>query len=109
MDLFSKDIILNASLSKYQRLALSNKGIEKIARKYKKAYGEEFPLLLADLKSKQMTPRVKSMLWGELSDHLIQFSADQTSRSLIARCDFTVISYCLWTMEPENELLGSIV
>ena len=70
VDRFGKDVFLNSSYKRAQALSKTKAGTEKLAKKYKKAFGEgEFNLLLNDLKTPdQITERVKLYLWSELSD-----------------------------------------
>ena len=72
IDRFGKDVLLNAALKNGQKLAQSQKGIDKLAKTYKKAMGEgEFKQLvneLKDLKQGAKSQRIKEYLWSELSD-----------------------------------------
>lgn len=72
IDRFGKDVLLNAALRNGQKLAQTQKGIDKLAKTYKKAMGEgEFKQLvneLKDLKQGAKSQRVKEYLWSELSD-----------------------------------------
>lgn len=68
IDQFAKKVNLAAGLEKNQRLASNPKGEAFLHEKYASAFGTEMPALLADLKSGQITPRVKSLLFSELSD-----------------------------------------
>lgn len=72
IDRFGKDVLLNAALRNGQKLAQSQKGIDKLAKTYKKAMGEgEFKQLvneLKDLKQGAKSQRIKEYLWSELSD-----------------------------------------
>lgn len=68
VDAFGKNVNLGAALTKYERLAQTAKGVERIAEKYGEMFGPEFPQLVADLRARQLTPNVRSLLFNELSD-----------------------------------------
>jgi len=68
IDQFAKGLNLNAGLLKNQKLASTLKGRAELARRYAPAFGEEFPELLRELQAGEVTPRVKSLLFSELSD-----------------------------------------
>lgn len=68
IDRFGKTTLLNAALSRTERLSQSPSGVARLKEKYGEAYGNEFPALVADLKKGALTERVRSMLFSELSD-----------------------------------------
>lgn len=68
IDLLGKDVHLNAALSKFERLAKTPKGQAEIAGKYKEAFGDDYPALIEDLKSRKLTDNTRSLLFSELSD-----------------------------------------
>lgn len=68
IDQFAKGLNLNAGLVKNQKLASTAKGRAELATKYAEAFGDEFPQLLQDLQTKNVTPNVRSLLFSELSD-----------------------------------------
>ena len=70
IDRFGKDVVLNAALRKGRIGALKNnsKFGKQLESKYKKAFGNEYEALVSELKSGQMTERVKLYLWSELAD-----------------------------------------
>ena len=63
-----KDIALNASKMRFERMAQSERGVKQIAEKYQAAYAEDFPKLIEDLKAKRRTPETDALLFNELSD-----------------------------------------
>jgi len=68
VDKLGKNVVLNSALRKASAMSKSDKGVSKLASKYKKAMGDEFDMLINELKSGEMTDRVKFYLWNELSD-----------------------------------------
>ena len=68
VDKLGKNVVLNSALRKANAMAKSDKGVSKLASKYKEAMGEEFDMLVNELKAGEMTDRVKFYLWNELSD-----------------------------------------
>lgn len=62
IDLFAKDVLLNAALRKARR------NPEALRAKYGKAFGEEFPQLVAELQSGRVGDKTLSYLFHELSD-----------------------------------------
>lgn len=49
-------------------MAKNPKGVAKLKEKYGNMFDEEFDLLISDLKSKQITERVKIMSFSDLAD-----------------------------------------
>ena len=69
IDRFGKNVLLNAAYKNGKNLAKTAEGKAKLAKGYKKAFGEsEFQGLVDDLAAGTMSERVKLMLWSELSD-----------------------------------------
>lgn len=77
VDRLGKSTILNSSLKKYQDITDSasklsqkarDKGMKELEEKYAGVFGDEFQLLVNDLKNKKITDNVKLMLFNELSD-----------------------------------------
>jgi hypothetical protein len=68
VDKIGKNNVLNAALRKANALSKSDNGVAKLARKYKEAMGDEFDMLINELKSGEMSDRVKFYLWNELAD-----------------------------------------
>ena len=70
MDRFGKDVVLNAALRKGKLGALkqNSKFGKQLDQKYKEAFGDEYEALLNELRTNQMTERVKLYLWSELGD-----------------------------------------
>lgn len=68
IDQLGKSTAINAAANRFRRLSQTEKGRETIARKYKDAYGDEFPQLIKDLQGGGLTENVKGMLFSELSD-----------------------------------------
>ncbi len=68
VDQLGKNVNLNAALSRFEKLAKSEKGVKQIETKYGDVFGNEMPSLLDDLARRDVTDRVKSLLFAELSD-----------------------------------------
>lgn len=68
MDRLGKNTHLNSAYRYYTSLANTGAGIKKIEAKYGASYGNEFPELIHELKSGQITERVKLLLFHELAD-----------------------------------------
>jgi len=64
-DLIGKDVNLNASLAKAEKLVKTPAGIQKLASKYQAAFGDEFPQLVRDLQQGK---------WDSENVRLYQFS-----------------------------------
>lgn len=67
IDRFAKGLNINAALAKARRQAGSEGGMRELARKWEPFFGEEFPLLVEDLRVGRVTDRVESLLFGEIS------------------------------------------
>lgn len=69
VDRFGKNTFLNASLRRANKLSKTESGVRVLANKYKEAFGDaEFSQLINELKSGEMSDRVKLYVWSELSD-----------------------------------------
>lgn len=68
IDLFGKDVLLNAALSKAERQASTPRGQRALQARYGEAFGQDFPQLLADLRAKRITDNTRALLFSELSD-----------------------------------------
>tara|TARA_B100000795_G_C22797631_1_gene440181 strand:- start:102 stop:3167 length:3066 start_codon:yes stop_codon:yes gene_type:complete len=68
IDKLGKNVMLNASLRRASKLVKTEKGIEKLRRKYGKAMGEEFDGFVNSLKKGDIDENVKIFLWSELAD-----------------------------------------
>jgi len=68
IDRFGKNTLINGSLNKAQALVKSTKGTQKLKSKYGEVFGDEFDLLVNDLRAGKITDNVKLYLWNELSD-----------------------------------------
>ena len=66
IDRLGKDIFLQASLLKAEKIAAKNP--QQIFQKYGKVFGDETTDLVSDLKNGKMTENVKLYLWNKLSD-----------------------------------------
>ncbi|HEX6826458.1 MAG TPA: hypothetical protein VF077_09100 [Nitrospiraceae bacterium] len=68
IDMFAKNVNLNASLIKNSKLARTQKGRDFLFEKYGDAYGTEFNQLVSDLAARRRTDLVDSVLFSELAD-----------------------------------------
>lgn len=67
IDMFGKNVHLNAALDRGQRMASSAGGIKQLRAKYGDAYGPEFDQLVRDLRGAQLTSLTRSYLFSELA------------------------------------------
>lgn len=68
IDQFAKGLNLEAGFVKNRQLAQTPEGRIKLAQKWEKAYGEEFPQLVEDFKNGRNTELTRSLQWAELAD-----------------------------------------
>jgi RNA polymerase sigma-70 factor, ECF subfamily len=68
IDLFAKQVNMNAALAKARGQARSAKGQVALAEKYGYAFEGEMPQLIADLQANALTPRTQRLAFETLSD-----------------------------------------
>ena len=68
VDKFGKETLVNAAYNKFQKQALSQKGVEQLRKRFGATFGDEFDLLLSDLRSGQVTDNVKMLAFAELAN-----------------------------------------
>ena len=68
VDKLGKNVMLNASLRRGSKLVKTEKGIDKLRRKYGEAMGEDFDGFVNSLKKGDIDENVKIFLWSELAD-----------------------------------------
>jgi hypothetical protein len=70
LDRFGKDVLLNSALRKARigSFKRNSKYGKQLDAKYKDVFGNEYEALLNELRTGQVTDRVKAFLWSELSD-----------------------------------------
>ena len=69
LDRVGKNIYMNAAWKRVQKEVLTEKGLEKFAKKYKVAYGGEYKSLVSAVKAGNTADEnVRLMMWQELSD-----------------------------------------
>ncbi len=68
VDRIGKNIYLNAAWSRLQKEASSPKGLRKLARTYKEAFGDEYEMLAADIKAGNITENVRLAMFAELME-----------------------------------------
>ena len=68
IDMFAKEIHLNASLVKNSNWAKTQRGRERLYEKYGEAFGDDFDALIDDLQHRRKTDRTKSLVFNELAD-----------------------------------------
>lgn len=66
-DLFDKDIKLNSAIIRARDLAKTTKGVKKLEDQYGQAFGDRFPGLVQELKSRQLGQNTKALAYQELS------------------------------------------
>jgi len=67
MDKFGKNVYINSTLRRVERMVKSDKGIKKLTDKHGKEFGNEWTQVVNDLKSGNITENVKLLLWSELA------------------------------------------
>ena len=69
MDRIGKNVYMNATWQNVKRQAQTKAGVDKLARRYKTAYGDEFDSMISALKKGDTSDEnVKLLIWNELSD-----------------------------------------
>lgn len=68
VDRLGKNTLINGSLIKAQKMAGTPKGVEALRKKYGQVFGDEFDLLINDLKAGTISDRVKMYTLGELAN-----------------------------------------
>ena len=68
IDRFGKTTQLNAAHARAERLARTAGGVKQLEAEYGKMFGDEFPAFIRDLKSGQLTERVRAYMFSELAD-----------------------------------------
>ncbi len=68
VDKFGKETLVNAAYNKFQKQALTNKGVEQLRKRFGKTFGDEFDLLMSDLRSGEITDNVKMLAFAELAN-----------------------------------------
>ena len=67
-DRFGKETLMNAAFRKYQAWSKSDKGRDKLQRKWKTVFGDEYESFVADLQAGRISENVKFMALNDLSD-----------------------------------------
>ena len=68
IDMFAKGINLNAGLIKNTKLAQTAAGQKVLWERYGRAFGDDMPQLITDLKARRMSDNVEALAFAELSD-----------------------------------------
>lgn len=68
VDRLGKNTLINGALIKAQKMAGTPKGVEALRKKYGQVFGDEFDLLINDLKAGTISDRVKMYTLGELAN-----------------------------------------
>lgn len=69
LDRVGKNIYMNAAWQRVQKQVKSKEGLEKLAKKYKTAYGDEYDSLISAVKAGNTADEnVRLLMWQELSD-----------------------------------------
>lgn len=69
MDNIGMKTFTNASLIKNKALVSTGKGVDTLRQKWGEAFGEDFPRLVQDLRRGELTERVRTLVFGELSKY----------------------------------------
>ena len=67
MDKYGKNVLINSSLRKAEKLVRTPKGVAKLKDSVGKNFGDEFTALVGDLQNGKITDNVKLFLWNELA------------------------------------------
>ena len=67
IDRFGKNVLINSTLKRVEKLAKTPAGIKKLAEKHQSEFGVEFPKLVNSLRNGQIDDNVKLLLWNELA------------------------------------------
>jgi len=67
MDKYGKNVLINSSLRKAEKLVRTPKGVAKLKDNVGKSFGDEFTALVGDLQNGRITDNVKLFLWNELA------------------------------------------
>ena len=65
-DRLGKETIMNAAYNKYSKMAQTKEGVNKLRKRFGHVFGDEFDLLVTDLKSGKITDNVDYMVSAEL-------------------------------------------
>ena len=68
IDMFAKGLNLNAGLIKNTKLAQTAAGQKVLWNRYGRAFGDDMPQLIEDLKARRMSDNVETLAFSELSD-----------------------------------------
>lgn len=68
IDMFAKGLNLNAGLLKNTKLAQTAAGQQLLWDRYGRAFGDEMPQLIEDLRARRMSDNVETLAFSELSD-----------------------------------------
>ncbi len=68
VDRIGKNAVINSSLIKYQKMATNSEGRAALEKQWGEVFGNETGALIEELGSKQITDRVKTLIWNDLAD-----------------------------------------
>ena len=68
VDRIGKNAVINSSLIKYQKMATTSEGRAALEKQWGEVFGNETGALIEELGSKQITDRVKTLIWNDLAD-----------------------------------------
>jgi len=112
IDRFGKETLVNAAYNKFQKQALSQKGVEQLRKRFGATFGDEFDLLLSDLRSGQITDNVKMLAFAELanfqpvslSEMPLRYLQANNGRVFYALKSFTIKQFDVIRREIVHEL-----
>ena len=67
IDRFGKNVLINSTLKRVEKLAKTPAGIKKLAEKHQAEFGTDFPKLVNSLRNGEIDDNVKLLLWNELA------------------------------------------
>ena len=68
VDRIGKNAVINSSLIKYQKMAATTEGRAALEKQWGEVFGNETGALIEELGNKQITDRVKTLIWNDLAD-----------------------------------------
>jgi hypothetical protein len=68
IDKLGKETLVNAAYNNFQKLARTDKGVQKLRKRFGTLFADEFDMLMSDLRAGNITENVKMLAFSELSN-----------------------------------------
>ncbi len=112
IDKLGKETIVNAAYSKFQKMSRSTQGVKGLRKRFGNVFGDEFDLVVSDLKSGNITENVKMMMFSELSNYQpislsempLKYLQANNGRVFYALKSFTIKQFDVMRREIFHEL-----